>query len=50
MTDLQLRDADAEVGLVELVRDVPAERAERAPLLHQTVEEAQAEQQTLPRL
>lgn len=47
---VELRDADAQVGLVELVADVPAERPELAPLLHHRVEEAQREQELLERL
>mmetsp|Transcript_22137 Transcript_22137/g.48342 ORF Transcript_22137/g.48342 Transcript_22137/m.48342 type:complete len:214 (+) Transcript_22137:1762-2403(+) len=42
---LELPHADAQVILVELIRNVPANRAELAPLLHDGVEEGQAEQQ-----
>lgn len=44
---IQLRDTYTQVGLVELVPHVPAERAELPPLLHDRVEEAQREQQLL---
>ena len=47
--DGELADGDAQVSLVELVRYVPADRSELAPLLDQRVEEAEAEQQLLPR-
>ena len=47
---LELPDGDPQVRLVELVGDVPAQRAELAPLLHQGVEEAKAEQQLLEHL
>ena len=47
--DGELADGDAQVGLVELVRNVPANRSELAPLLDQRVEKAQSEQQPLPR-
>jgi len=45
-----LADADPQVGLVELVGNVPAERTELAALLHERVEEAQPEQHLLPAL
>ena len=41
---LQLAHRDAQVGLVELVRDVPAERAVLAPLLQPRVQEAEDEE------
>lgn len=40
-------DANTEVGLIELVADVPAEGSELTPLLHHRVEEAQSKQQLL---
>ena len=40
----QLAHGDAQVGRVELVRNVPAERAELASLLDNGVEEGQAEE------
>ena len=46
---LQLPQADAQVGLVELVGDVPAEGAELAALLDEGVEEAEAEEEFAPR-
>ena len=46
---VELAHGDAQVRLVELVRDVPADGAERAPLLDHSVEEAQAVQQLLER-
>jgi len=49
-TDQHLSHADPEIRLVELVRNVPAERTELATLLHQGVEEAQSEQHLLPSL
>ena len=44
----QLFDADSQVSLVKLVRDVPSERSKVPPLLYEGVEETQAKQQTLP--
>ena len=41
---LQLPHADTQIGLVELVGDVPAQRSKLAALLDQSVEEAQAVQ------
>lgn len=43
-------DGRLQIRVIELVRDVPAERAELTPLLDHTVEEREAEQQLLPRL
>lgn len=45
---LQLHQTDAQVGLVELVRDIPAQRPEISSLLHHPVEEAKGEQQATP--
>lgn len=42
---MQLYNADPQIGLVELVRNVPPQRTEIAPLLYQRVEKAQAEEQ-----
>ena len=39
---VQLDDGDAQVGLVKLIRRVPADRAEAPPLLDDGVEEAEA--------
>ena len=50
VSDLHLSHADPQVAFVELVRNVPPERSELASLLHETVEEAQAEQHLLPTL
>jgi len=50
INDLHLSDADSEVGFVELVRNVPTEWSELAPLLHQRMEKAQTEQHLLPSL
>ena len=47
---LLLLHADPEVGLVELVGYVPAESSKLPPLLHQSVEEAEAEEQLAPGL
>lgn len=44
---VQLLHGDAQVGLVELIGDVPAQWAELLPLLGQSVEEAQAVEQLL---
>lgn len=43
-------DADAEIGLVELVAYVPAERSELSTFLYNRVEETQREQQLLEHL
>ena len=45
---MQLSHADAQVCLVELVRIVPAERAELAPLLYVGVEETEPVEHALP--
>ena len=47
---LLLSHAYSEVGLVELIRNVPAQRTELASLLNECVKETQAEQQFLPNL
>ena len=44
---VELSDGDAQVGLIELVRDVPADRPEGTALLDDGVEEAQSVQQFL---
>lgn len=44
---MQLRDADAQVAVRELVGDVEPERPELAPLQHDAVEQAQREQHPL---
>lgn len=44
---VQLLDADPQVSLVELVRNVPAQGPEFPSLLYQSVEEAEAVQQLL---
>ena len=45
---LQKLYTGVQIGLIELVRHVPAEGAELAPLLHDGVEEADAVQQAGP--
>ena len=45
---LHEHDTRAQVGLVELVRDVEAERPELAPLLHDGVHEAERVEHRLP--
>jgi len=45
----QLTHGNAEVGFVELVRNVPTKRTELASFLDQGVEEAKSEQHPLPR-
>ena len=47
---MQLAHADTQVGLVEAIGDVPAQGAELAPLLHQSMEETQPEEEFLPDL
>ena len=44
---VELADGDTQVRLVELVRDVPADRSERSALLDDGVEETQPVQQLL---
>ena len=44
---VELTDGDAQICLVEFVRDVPADRPEGAALLDDGVEEAQPVQQLL---
>ena len=44
----QLFHTDPEIGLVELVGDVPAKRSKLASLLHQGVEEAQTKEKLPP--
>ena len=44
---MELSDGDTQVGLVELVRDVPADRAEGSALLDDGVEETQTVQHLL---
>ena len=44
---VELADGDTQVGLVELVWDVPADRPERSALLDDGVEETQPVQQLL---
>ena len=46
---LELADTDAQIGLVEAVGDVEAERPELAALLDEGVEEAEAEEEFAPR-
>ena len=45
---LELEDEDLEVGAVELVGQIPAERTELLALLDECVNEADAEEQPLP--
>lgn len=45
--DVQLLHADAQIGLVELVWNVPTQWPKLSPFLHQRMEEAQAVQQCL---
>ena len=45
---LKEEDAGSEVAVVVLVRDAPAKGAKLAPLLHDAVQEAEAEQQLPP--
>ena len=45
---LQLPHGDTEVGLVELIGNVPAEGAKLPPFLNQSMEETQPKQQLLP--
>ena len=42
---VELLGADPQVRLVELVGDVPSQGSELPPLLHESVEEAEAEQE-----
>ncbi len=44
---VQLHGADSEIRLVELVGNIPSERAELAPFLDQSVEETQSEEHLL---
>jgi len=44
---MQLSDRDAEVSLIKFIWDVPPKGTKLAPLLHQRVEKAQAEEQSL---
>ena len=44
----QLFDADTQVSLVELVRNVPSQWSKIPPLLNKSVEETQAKKQALP--
>lgn len=44
----QLCHAYPEIGLVEFVRDVPAERAKLSPFLDQPVKEAETKEKFLP--
>lgn len=44
---MELLDRDPQVGLIELIRNVPAHGTKLLPLLDQRVEEAQAIQQPL---
>jgi len=45
---LQLKDGHLEVGAVEFVGQVPAERAELLALVDESVDEAEAEEEALP--
>lgn len=45
---LQLSDRDAEVSLVKLILNVPAEGTKLTPLLYKSMEETQTKQQFLP--
>lgn len=45
--DVQLLHTDAQVSLIELVRNVPTQWPKIPPFLHQCVEEAEAIQQCL---
>lgn len=42
-----MQNANPQVGFVEFIGDVPTDRAELAPLLHDSVEEAQRVQELL---
>ena len=44
---MELLNTDPQICLVELVRDIPAQRTELSPLLNGRVEETQPEQQLL---
>ena len=44
---VELADGNTQVGLIELVRDVPADRSESSTLLDNGVEETQSVQQLL---
>jgi len=50
LADLELPERNAEIGLVESVRNVPAERPVLASLLHDGVEEAEPVHQLVERL
>ncbi len=45
---MELLDADAQIRIVEFVRNIPANRTKRATLLHKCVEETQSKQHLLP--
>jgi len=47
---LELSERDAEIGLVESVRNVPPERTELASFLHDRVEETQSVHELVERL
>ena len=45
---LHLSHADAEVGLIELIRDVPAKWSKLTAFLHKCMEEAQTKEHLMP--
>ena len=47
---LLLPHTDTKVTLVEFIRDVPAQSSKLPPLLHKSMEEAQAEEKLTPDL
>lgn len=44
----ELLDADSEVGLIELIGDIPSEGSKVPPLLNQRMEETETKKKTLP--